>query len=42
MAEHPAREFAKMHKLDYFETSAKTGAGVTESFQHLGELVLER
>ena len=30
-----AKEFAKTHRLEYYETSAKSGAGVTEAFTAL-------
>ena len=30
-----ARELAAQHKMEYFETSAKTNVGITEAVQHI-------
>jgi small GTP-binding protein len=37
-----ARDFAEKHKLDYLETSARSGANVTESFTRLAFAVAKK
>jgi len=39
VSEDAARDFAQKNKLTYFETSAKTGSNVNETFQSLAEQI---
>jgi GTPase SAR1 family protein len=42
ISEAEAEAFAVRHKMNYLETSAKTGDNIQEAFTRLGEALLQR
>ena len=42
MSIQEAEEFAALHQMKYFETSAKKNQNITEAMNHIFEITLEK